>query len=227
MRWAGAGLRCARMLTVYLGEGSPYAWRVFLALEHKAIEYDRRTISFSNRDMHQPEFLRMNPRHKVPVLVDDDFVLYESAAILEYLDERYPDAPRLFPRDVRERAIVRRVVREVDGYIGRDVYLLAQELFLRPAPERDRNMITRAVAGLCAELPMYEAVDGEYLCGALSAADFSLYPLLAMIARFELKDPDLGISSAMGPRLAAWMRRVEQLPYFAKTYPSHWSRAAG
>ena len=76
--------------TLYYGSGSPYAWRVQLALEHKALPYERKILSFSDRDTHKPEFLALNPRHRVPVLVDGDFVLYESNAIVEYLDDAYP-----------------------------------------------------------------------------------------------------------------------------------------
>ena len=85
-------------LVLYYGSGSPYAWRVQLALEHKALPYERKVLSFSAGDTRKPEFLALNPRHRVPVLVDGDFVLYESNAIVEYLDEAYPatGAP-LFP----------------------------------------------------------------------------------------------------------------------------------
>ena len=96
-------------LTLYYGSGSPYAWRAQLALEHKALAYELKVLSFSAGDTRKPEFIALNPRHQVPVLVDGDFVLYESNAIVEYLDEAFPGrgAP-LFPGDVKARAIARR-----------------------------------------------------------------------------------------------------------------------
>ncbi len=104
-------------LTLYAGSGSPFAWRVQLALEHKALPYELKMLSFSARDTLKPEFIALNPRHQVPVLVDGDFVLYESNAIVEYLDEAYPGrgAP-LFPGDARQRALVRRLIEEIDNY---------------------------------------------------------------------------------------------------------------
>jgi hypothetical protein len=65
----------------YYGSGSPYAWRVWLALEHKGIPYHRKTLSFDAGDLKTAEFGALNPRRRVPVLVDDDFALAESAAI--------------------------------------------------------------------------------------------------------------------------------------------------
>jgi glutathione S-transferase len=62
----------------------------------------------------------------------------------------------------------------------------------------------------------------DFLVGELSAADLSLYPLFAMIPRFELRRPELAISPSTGPRVRDWMRRIEAQPYFDKTYPAHW-----
>ena len=103
--------------TLYYGSGSPYAWRAQLALEHKALPYELKLLSFSAGDTRKPEFLALNPRHQVPVLVDGDFTLYESNAIVEYIDEAYPGrgAP-LFPGDAKTRAVIRRMILEVDNY---------------------------------------------------------------------------------------------------------------
>ena len=53
--------------SLYYGSGSPYAWRVQLALEHKALAYERKVLSFSAGDTRKPEFLALNPRHRVPI----------------------------------------------------------------------------------------------------------------------------------------------------------------
>ena len=62
-------------IVLYYGSGSPFAWRVQLALEHKALAYERKVLSFSAGDTRKPEFVALNPRHRVPVIVDGDFVL--------------------------------------------------------------------------------------------------------------------------------------------------------
>ncbi len=105
-------------LTLYYMSGSPYAWRVWLALEHKQIPCELKTMSYDAGDFKKPEFLALTPRRKVPVIVDDGFALYESAAIVEYLEDKQPTQPRLFSADLRQRAIERRLVREADQYFA-------------------------------------------------------------------------------------------------------------
>ncbi len=211
-------------LTFYYGSGSPYAWRVWLALEHKQVPYELQVMSFSAGDLRKPEFLAINPRHKVPAIVDDGFALYESTAIVEYLDERYRGGPALFPGDVRERALVRRMVQEADQYYATAMeHIVDQVLFTAP-DKWDLGAIDAARGKLGKELEQWEQLLAhDFLAGsAASAADLTLYPLLALTLRMQKKKPDLDVPALLGPRLQAWMKRVEALPYFQKTWPPHW-----
>jgi glutathione S-transferase len=213
-------------LTFYYGAGSPYAWRVWLALEHKHLSYERVTLSFANRETHTPEYTRINPRGKVPAIRDGELTLYESAAIVEYLEERYPDTPRLFPSAIDERAVVRRVIHEVDTYVARAVTTLGGLVFRSgdaASSPGDQAFMDHAAQCMRDELDFFERVlVGDYLSHSLSAADLALYPLFAMIPRFELRRPELAMSPHIGPRVRDWMRRIEALPYFETTYPAHW-----
>jgi glutathione S-transferase len=135
-------------LVLYYGSGSPYAWRVQLALERKAVPYELKVLSFSAGDTRKPEFVALNPRHRVPTIVHDDFVLYESNAIVEYLDEAFPatGAP-LFPGDVRTRALVRRLIAEVDSYFDHAIDPLTTQAFGKKPEERDAQGDRRRAAG--------------------------------------------------------------------------------
>ena len=211
-------------ITLYYGSGSPYAWRAQLALEHKALPYELKVISFSAGDTRKPEFLALNPRHRVPVLVEDDFVLYESSAIVEYLDEAYPGrgAP-LFPGDARTRAIIRRMICEVDEDFDAALDPLTTQAFSKKPEERDPKAIADARKALVDEMAMVtRAMRGDYLAGPLSAADYALYTLLAFVWRSQIKLPDLDADSMLTPPLARWKARIEALPYFDKTIPPHW-----
>jgi len=215
-------------LTLYYGSGSPYAWRAQLALEHKALPYELKVLSFSAGDTRKPEFLALNPRHRVPVLVDGEFVLYESNAIVEYLDEAYPGrgAP-LFPGDAKARAIVRRLILEIDNYSDKSTDQLLDQAFAIKPDERDAKKIAEGRQSVVDELAMIsKSMRGDYLAGPLSAADFALYPLVAFLFRAEkVKLPDLDANGMLTPQLRAWKARIEALPYLDKTVPPHWRPA--
>jgi len=212
-------------LTLYYGSGSPYAWRVQLALEHKALTYELKVLSFSAGDTRKPEFLALNPRHQVPVLVDGDFVLYESNAIVEYIDEAFPGrGSPLFPGDARERALVRRMVLEVDNYFSKATDDLLDQAFWKKPEERDAQKLAEGRKSTVDELAMISnSMRGDYLAGALSAADFACYPMVAFLYRAQkMKLPDLNADSMLTPKLRAWKARIEALPFFDKTIPPHW-----
>jgi glutathione S-transferase len=214
-------------ITMYYGSGSPYAWRAQLALEHKALPYELKILSFAAGDTRKPEFLALNPRHRVPVLVEDDFVLYESSAIVEYLDEAYPGrgAP-LFTGDARTRAIIRRMICEVDEDFDKALDPLTTQAFSKKPEERDPKAIADSRKALVDELALFSgAMRGDYLAGPLSAADYALYSLLAFVWRSEIKLPDLNADGMLTPQLARWKARIEALPYFDKTIPPHWRKS--
>ncbi|HVS15737.1 MAG TPA: glutathione S-transferase family protein, partial [Thermoanaerobaculia bacterium] len=209
-------------LTFYYGAGSPFAWRVWLALEHKAVPYQARLLSFDAGELRTPEFTAINPRRKVPAIVDDGFALYESAAIVEYLDERFEGAP-LFPGDARQRALVRRIVSEVDSDYREPMERLVRQVFHLPPEGRDASEIAAGSAALAEELAFWERVlAGDFLAGELSAADHALYPMIGLSLRMERLELAAVVDAAIGPKVRAWMRRIEALPYFAKTWPAHW-----
>jgi glutathione S-transferase len=211
------------MLALYYLSGSPYAWRVRLALEHKAIPYQLRTMSYDAGDFKKAEFAALNPRCRVPVIVDDGFALYESAAIVEYLEERQPDGPRLFSADLRQRAIERRMIREADQYFATALEHLVEAILFTPAERRSQDKIDSAWGAMRAELAMWEtAIKGEYLAGEMSAADFTLFPEIALGQRIAERNPDHIRQPLLGPQLTVWMERMTQLPVVQETWPHHW-----
>lgn len=211
-------------LEFYYGSGSPFAWRVWLALEFKGVAYTLRTISFSEKEHRSPAFLAINPRGKVPAIVDDGFALYESVAIVEYVEERFPDGPSLFPGDVRDRARIRRIVQEADLYFGDAMGPLLDQVLFSPREKWDEQRIAEARKRFAREVAVWESVAGDtFLAGPeVTAADFALYPHLALALRMDRRKPDLEVQSLVGPKLAAWAARVAALPIVGKTVPPHW-----
>ena len=217
------------MIHFYCGSGSPYAWRVWLALEHKTLPYELHMLSFAAGDLRSDAYRAINPRGKVPAITDGDFALAESAAICEYLEDAYPAYGQpLLPSAPRARAIVRRMVREADQYVAELLEELVEQLLFTDEPQRDPAVIAAARGRLVAELAWFEkSLDRPFLAGEPGLADFTLYPMLALALRMqERRQPDLALQSALGPRLLEWMERVESLPYYSRTYPPHWRPAA-
>lgn len=211
-------------LTFYYGSGSPFAWKVWLALEHKGIPYEGKRLSFDNNDTKTPEFLKVNPRGQVPAILDNGFALAQSNAICEYLEERYPDKP-LLPKDAQARATIRRMIAEADDKLYNAGSDLMDKVLYTKAEERDQKAIAEQKETLHAELAVWEGyLTGDYFGGnALSLADFAIYPYMRMAVRVEERAPGLGVKrSELPPKCAAWLARIEALPYYAKTIPPHW-----
>jgi len=209
-------------VTLCYMSGSPYAWRAWLALVHKGIGFTLRRMSYDAGDFKSEEFLKLTPRKRVPVLIDDDFVLYESAAIVDYVEERWPQ-PSLFSADLHQRAIERRLIREVDQYFADCLERLVAAVLFTPEEKRQPARIAKICSDLKDEYALWETViAGDYLSGALSAADYALYPLSALIERMASRNPTLIRSDLPGSKIAAWMRRMQALPTVQKTWPPHW-----
>jgi glutathione S-transferase len=212
-------------LAFYYGSGSPFAWKVWLTLEHKQIPYDLKVLSFDRGDTRSAAFLAVNPRGQVPTIVDDGFALWESHAIVEYLEERYPQRP-LMPSDAKGRATVRRLMHEADNHLSEaQTELFEATLFRKADVAEDAAKIAAGQDNLLKELARWDALlTGEYLAGTLSLADFAVFPFVRQVRRVDERQPKNGLGDRMPARLRAWMQRIEALPYYAKTMPPHWKR---
>jgi glutathione S-transferase len=211
-------------LTFYYGSGSPFAWKVWLTLEHKSIPHEAKRLSFDQDETKTPEFLKINPRGQVPAILDNGFALAQSNAICEYLEEHYPEKP-LLPKDAKGRATVRRLIAEADDQLYKTASDLMDRVLYTKAEERDQKAIAEAKAKLKEELAHWESyLTGDYFAGnALSLADFAVYPYMRMPVRVEERVAGLGLKrSELPPKVGAWLARIEALPYYAKTIPPHW-----
>lgn len=102
------------MLTLY-GESlwdSPYVFSVYVALEEKGVEFETRALDLSAGEQHDPAYRDLSLTSKVPSIDHDGFVLSESSAIVEYLEEVFPAPtyPRMLPAPIRERARARQIM---------------------------------------------------------------------------------------------------------------------
>jgi glutathione S-transferase len=91
---------------------SPYVFTCFVALREKGVPFDVETLALDTGDHHKGVFAARSITARVPALAHGDFMLAESSAIVEYLEEIFPAPahPRLLPEDVRRRARARQVL---------------------------------------------------------------------------------------------------------------------
>lgn len=94
------------MLQLYYASGSPPSRAVLQVIRILGLEVEVKTLDLLKREHLTPEFLKINPMHQVPTLVDGDFVVVESRAIMTYLVNSRKPGSELYPSDPRARALV-------------------------------------------------------------------------------------------------------------------------
>ncbi len=155
-------------------------------------------------EQHRSPLAALNPNQRVPVLVDDDFVLWESNAIVGYLAE----GTRLLPRDPRARADVQRWCDWELSHFGPVVRKVAFERLVKPLTGRgpaDPKVVEEGIADYrrLATVLDTSLAEKPYVTGALSTADF----VLAAIFSIGAADP-VGLETAPFPRVHAWLARM-------------------
>jgi len=212
-------------LDFYHGHGSPFSWRVWLALELKQVPYNLKLLSFQAGDTKKPEFMAISPRGHVPTIVDGDFVLWESIPIVEYLDERYNSGTKLFPGDAQARSRIRRLAREAEAYLGIEgIDPIVDEYFYKDGAPPDAAKLDKARARVKEEFEYFaKQLRGAYLAGdAITAADVVLYPLIGYVNRITFRKPESKLTELVPAPIREWAKRIESLPFFDKTFPAHW-----
>ncbi|GAC1393729.1 MAG: glutathione transferase [Polyangiales bacterium] len=89
---------------------SPYVFTCFVALREKGLDFTAREVPLQDGAQRRPEFARASVTARIPSLEHDGFVVAESTAIVEYLEDAFPNTPRVLPTDPRRRARARQVL---------------------------------------------------------------------------------------------------------------------
>jgi glutathione S-transferase len=193
-------------ITLYDALPSANSDRVKIVLHEKGLAYERVTLKLANKEQKRPEFVKLNPYGKVPVINDNGKVLFESCIINEYLDEQYPDPP-LMPKDPYQRGRGRILVDYCLNYMHEPYWALRGEMLKKEA-DRDYAVIDEKRRVL-RDLMRYledQLAEKQYFLGELSLTDIDLLPRF-----FRLEDygalPDLSL-----PRLNVWLQKMKQRP---------------
>ena len=216
-------------IELYWGSGSPFAWRVMLTLEVKKLPYQSSLLEFSKQQHKAPAYLELNPRGKVPTLKDGDFVVYESIAIMAYLDRKYPEPP-IFGRTAEEAGAIWRMVCEAESYLAPAGDKIIRPMFFGKGLDQVEQ-IQEAAESVRRELKSIDARlrQSPWLVNEqISAADIAVFPLIQLLLRAASKEAAAPFHlgwiplSETYPKIAKWVQRIEALPGYDRTYPPHW-----
>ena len=180
------------MIRLYQHPDCPYSQKVRVVMAEKDLEYELVLVDLHANEQKTTEFLKLNPYGRVPVLVDDDVVVYDSTIINEYLDDEYAEPP-LRPEDSGARARVRQLEDFCDTSFIPPTMVILSELH-KPEDQRDGDMLKRyqtEVARVVARLdPFLEGND--FLVGEFSLADVAFAPRLMILHQLGVElDPRL------------------------------------
>jgi glutathione S-transferase len=193
-------------ITLYDAVPSSNSDRVKIALHEKGLPYERVTLNLAKKDQKRPEFLKLNPYGKVPVIDEDGQVLFESCIINEYLDEKYPNPP-LTPKDPYLRGRGRVLVDYALNYVHEPYWALRGEM-LKPEAERNAAVVDQKRQSLRELLRYLEdaLADKNYFLGEFSLADIAIVP------RFLRMETYVALPATTLPRLGDWLKRVKDRP---------------
>jgi GST-like protein len=184
---------------------TPNGRKVSIALEEIGVPYEVRHVRLDQNEQMTPEFLALNPNHKIPVLEDDGLVVWESGAILLHLAEKYG---KLLPADPAGRIHAIQYAFFQTGGIGPNLGRLGAQL-RKPTPERNREMVEifgDEVSRLLAVINQILSDGRPHLAGEYSIGDIMHYPWLQVM--LALKAPPLFEHE----RVVAWLERIGERP---------------
>ncbi|HZR79808.1 MAG TPA: glutathione S-transferase family protein [Candidatus Binatia bacterium] len=185
------------MLKLYDYPQCPFGQKTRIVLAEKQLDYDMILVDLRKNEQHAPDFLALNPFHKVPVLVDEEdgegrTVVYDSTVINEYLEDEYPEPPLLPQGDSAGRARIRLLEDYADNAftLSAGTYLIEHA---KAAAERDPDRLRRAKDEVDKAFALLErelAGGKEYLGGDFSLADAAFAPRLILLVSRNVPLPD-------------------------------------
>ncbi|MGO3130768.1 MAG: maleylacetoacetate isomerase [Alcaligenes sp.] len=200
---------------------SSAAYRVRIGLNLKGLEYQIKPVHLvkDGGQQHQPEYVQVNPVQLLPALDDDGLIITQSLAILEYLDERYPELP-LLPKASAERAWARSMAQTVACDIHplnnlRVLQYLKNELNVEEDARNQwyRHWVSVGLEGLEALVQRHGKKDHHFIFGDTPGlAEICLIPQMFNARRFD-------IDLAAFPRLLAVEEKCLELSAFQEAAP--------
>ena len=204
-------------LIVYGLTASTYVRTVRLLLTEIGADYTLKSVNIFNGESQSAEYLAKHPFGKVPTLDVDGELLYETAAITQYLDTVLADG-KYSPTEPMRQARMRQIMGIIDGYLYAPAIgtIVIQSLIVpSQGGNPDREKVKNAIAPAKTALEAIESLVGcnPYLLGSdLTITDFYLIPIFVYLAQTS----EFATLTAQTPKLLAWWDKASQLPNVKK-----------
>jgi glutathione S-transferase len=200
------------MLKLHSHPFSTFGRRVQIALKEKSIPCEQVLVDMAARKHREPEYLAINPYGRVPTLVDGELVLYESTAILNYLEALFPERP-LLPPDAQGRALVDMHMKLCDLQFTRQAGTIIFPKRFLPKERWDEKLFAQMRVEIDKQLAILDRQLGanEYMVGnQYSLVEVCYAPFLAFLELIEVTPP---------PSVAAWSKRILSRKSVQETAP--------
>ena len=204
---------------------SSAAYRVRIALHLKEINFESIPVHLvkDGGEQHSLEYVELNPTHLVPTLVDGDITLNQSLAILDYLEEKYPQQS-IYPVSLNERSLAKAIAYDVACEIHPVNNLRVQQYLVNELTVTDAQKLAWThhwmALGFAAIEKKLAATADKYCFGDnVTIADICLVPQVYNANRFKL-------DMSAYPTINAIVERCNQLPAFIKALPENQEDAA-
>ena len=199
-------------ITVYGTPVSTYVRTVRLLLEEASAEYDLKSVGIFNGENDSSEYRAKNPFGKIPTLEVDGELLYETAAITDYLDTVVA-SNKFSPSNPMSKARMRQIMAIIDSYFYSPAIttIVIQRLIVpSQGGKTDEDAVKNAIAPAKTAAEAIESlnVGSPYLLGSeLSIADFYLIPIFIYLSQ----TPEFDAITAQTPKLRTWWDEVNKL----------------
>jgi len=201
------------MLKLHHHPLSTFSRRVRMALIEKSIKAELIEVDMAAGEHRGEAYRKLNPYGRVPTLEEDGFILYESTAILDYLEATHPEPP-LMPRDVRGRALVSMHMKLCDLQLARQTGIIIFPKRFLPKDRWDQKAMDQAKKEIEKHLAILDVqiAGREYLvANTYSLVEVCYTPFLEFLPLMEVTPP---------ANVAAWTKRLLERPSAVQTKPA-------
>uniref|UniRef100_A0A1I8PEM3 Uncharacterized protein n=1 Tax=Stomoxys calcitrans TaxID=35570 RepID=A0A1I8PEM3_STOCA len=197
-------------LILYMHPASAPSRAVIFVAKYIGVGLEYKIVDFLKRDTLKPDFLKMNPLHTLPTLIDGSAVIYDSHAICSYLVEKYaPNDDKLYPKDLIKRAFVDAILHFDSCDLFSPMRSMYAPIFYHGFHELRKETIATIQHTWLTMERLLE--NHHFMCGDdMTIADICCIATTTAVLAFA------PIDEKACPKLLAWVKRMRAMPFYSE-----------